>query len=98
MPINSRRLFLFDIDGTLITSGGAGGSAMRAAFAALWKNDDGFRAIEFSGRTDRAIFREVFAAAGMEDGDFDAHLRRLKRAYFRRLFGTLVSCGGRGLP
>jgi phosphoglycolate phosphatase len=98
MTGNSRRLFLFDIDGTLITSGGAGSSAMRAAFAALWKNEDGFRAIEFSGRTDRAIFRDAFAAAGMGDGDFVTDLRRFKRAYFRRLFGTLVTCEGRVLP
>lgn len=97
MTLN-RRLFLFDIDGTLITTGGAGSSAMRAAFAALWKNDDGFRAIEFSGRTDRAILRDAFVASGMTDGSFDDDLRRFKRAYFRRLFGTLRACEGRVLP
>ncbi|HLF75912.1 MAG TPA: HAD family hydrolase [Dehalococcoidia bacterium] len=98
MALNSRRLYLFDIDGTLITSGGAGSGAMRAAFAALWRRDDGFSNIEFSGRTDRWLFRQAHAGCGFEDAAFPADLQRFKRAYRRRLHQTLRSCEGRVLP
>ena len=99
MTVNSRRLYLWDIDGTLITSGGAGSGAMRAAFNALYRRNDGFSNIEFSGRTDRSLFREALTACGLCDDDcFAEDLRRFKRAYKRRLFGSLPACDGRVLP
>lgn len=93
-----KRLYLFDIDGTLIFSGGAGSGAMRAAFAALWGLEDGFRGVEFSGRTDRAILRDALAASGVTNGSFRDDLRRFKRAYFRRLPRLLSATRGRVLP
>jgi phosphoglycolate phosphatase-like HAD superfamily hydrolase len=98
MTINSRRLYLWDIDGTLITSGGAGSGAMRAAFAAIWRRDDGFDNIEFSGRTDRWLFRQAHAGCGFDETEFAPDLARFKRAYRRRLHQTLRSCHGRVLP
>jgi phosphoglycolate phosphatase-like HAD superfamily hydrolase len=71
---------------------------MRQAFEALWKRDDGFANIEFSGRTDFAIFRGVSRAAGHDDADFTANMRRFKPAYFRRLPAMLASKSGRVLP
>jgi phosphoglycolate phosphatase-like HAD superfamily hydrolase len=97
--MKDRQLYLFDIDGTLIATGGAGGSAMRAAFAWLWKRDqEGFAGIEYSGRTDRAIFRDAHRLAGFDDDAFDAQLQRFKRAYFRRLSETLPAFAGQVLP
>jgi phosphoglycolate phosphatase len=99
MAINSRRLYLWDIDGTLISSGGAGSGAMRAAFNALYKRHDGFSNIEFSGRTDRWLFHETLTACGLCDEEcFPQDLQRFKRAYKRRLFQTLPACKGRVLP
>ena len=51
-------VFLFDIDGTLISTGGAGRRSMEGAFAELF-GARGVAAIEFSfaGMTDRAIAR-----------------------------------------
>lgn len=92
-----RRLYLFDIDGTLISTGGAGSGAMKAAFAALWRRADGFDGIEFSGRTDRALLKEALVAAKLDD-DFEDQLRRFKRAYLRRLPTTLRAYEGRVLP
>src|SRR3972149_220806 len=95
----ARRLYLFDIDGTLIATGGAGGAAMRAAFQAVWGLADGFRGVEFSGRTDRAILRDALIAAGLANGAFADDLRRFKRAYFRRLPHSLrAATQGRVLP
>jgi phosphoglycolate phosphatase-like HAD superfamily hydrolase len=98
MARRDRRLYLFDIDGTLIATGGAGGGAMREAFAAIWGIEDGFHGVEFSGRTDRKILRDALMATGLENGAFADDLRRFKRAYFRRLPRTLREKDGRVLP
>lgn len=95
----SRRLYLFDIDGTLITSGGAGGKAMRAAFSALWDREkEGFSNIEFSGRSDYAIFRAALTQAGHFGDGFEEDLKRFRRAYYRRLPGSLSANNGVVLP
>jgi phosphoglycolate phosphatase-like HAD superfamily hydrolase len=97
MP-SDRRLYLFDIDGTLIATGGAGSTAMRAAFNALWRIEDGFVGVEFSGRTDRAILRDALRASALDNGAFPEDLRRFKRAYFRRLPSILRALKGQVLP
>lgn len=51
------RVFLFDIDNTLLYTGGAGGLAMARAFERLYGVPNGFGGIEFSGRTDRWILQ-----------------------------------------
>jgi phosphoglycolate phosphatase-like HAD superfamily hydrolase len=94
----NKRLYLFDIDGTLISTGGAGSSAMRLAFTAVWRVADGFNGVEFSGRTDRAIYRDALVNNKLDDDSFAASLRRFKRAYFRRLPQTLGSHEGTVLP
>jgi phosphoglycolate phosphatase-like HAD superfamily hydrolase len=54
MP-KSKRLLLFDIDGTLIHSGGAGMHALRAAFKERFDIIDDLRDIEVAGMTDSGI-------------------------------------------
>jgi phosphoglycolate phosphatase-like HAD superfamily hydrolase len=99
VPVVNRRLYLFDIDGTLITSGGAGGKAMRAAFSALWERErEGFASIEFSGRSDYAIFRSALVQSGNASEDFEQDLRRFRRAYYRRLPASLKANSGVVLP
>ena len=44
------RVILFDIDNTLLYSGGAGGLAMRRAFHELYGIEDGFQGLEHSRR------------------------------------------------
>ena len=51
---------LFDIDGTLIRSGGAGGRALDDAFASLFGVEKAFRNISFVGSTDLRIVEDVF--------------------------------------
>ena len=53
-------LLLWDIDGTLIASGGAGMRALRAALHRVFGVDGSFDDIDFAGRTDQWIMREVF--------------------------------------
>ena len=56
------KLFLFDIDGTLLTSGGAGERALRLGFRDRFGIDDDLSSIEIAGRTDSGIVREMLAA------------------------------------
>jgi phosphoglycolate phosphatase-like HAD superfamily hydrolase len=59
------KLLLFDIDGTLILSGGAGRVAMERAFDTVYARKDGFRDVSMMGRTDPAILREALERFGV---------------------------------
>lgn len=52
------RLVLFDIDGTLIATGGAGQRAFAAVARCTFGHPNGVAEISFAGRTDRGIVRE----------------------------------------
>lgn len=53
------RLVLFDIDGTLVLTGGSGLRAMNRACAELVGHPEALAAIPTAGRTDRAILADV---------------------------------------
>lgn len=94
----TRRLYLFDIDGTLLSSGGAGGAAMREAFKRLYGIDDGFTGVEFSGRSDLAIITDALAAHGISPDEMPEALRRFKRVYYKCLPPMMVERKGKLLP
>lgn len=92
MPVDSpagnssgaaRRLYLFDIDGTLITSGGAGVTSFTDAVREICGSIAPLDGINFAGNTDTGIAREVLLAAGMEPSQesivalLDAYLGKL---------------------
>lgn len=54
------RLVLFDIDGTLVHTGGAGVQAYAKVLATEFSAVDGFERLKFAGRTDRSLVREFF--------------------------------------
>jgi phosphoglycolate phosphatase len=64
-----RRLVLFDIDGTILLSGGAGRRAITAALSEAVGEVDAFSGIRFDGKTDPQIVGELLAAAGHERHD-----------------------------
>lgn len=78
-------VFLFDIDGTLISTGGAGRRSMEGAFRDA-HGARGVAAIDFSfaGMTDRAIVRTGLRALDVEGLD-DAAIDRLLDSYLVRL-------------
>ena len=55
------KLVLFDIDGTLIQTGGAGVRAFGRAFAMEFQIPNGTEHLSFAGRTDTGLVRELFA-------------------------------------
>jgi phosphoglycolate phosphatase len=65
-----RKLLLFDIDGTLVLTGGAGVRAMNRACADFKMSPDALTGIPVAGRTDRIILSDVVERAGhrLDDG------------------------------
>jgi phosphoglycolate phosphatase len=82
------RLVLFDIDGTLLHTSGAGVRGMTAAFADLYGRERALEGIPIAGRTDRAIVTEAMRNIGVDPTD--AEIVRLRAAYIERLPGELA--------
>ncbi|MHC1764150.1 MAG: HAD family hydrolase [Verrucomicrobiia bacterium] len=74
------RLALFDIDGTLIRTGGAGVQAFARTFAIEFGVEDATCGIQFAGRTDSSLVRQCFRMHGIEETAVN----------FRRFFETYV--------
>ena len=67
------RLVLFDIDGTLVHTGGAGTAAFTQTFAKHFHLHHGTEKMKFAGRTDVSLVREFFKIHGLAEapGNFD---------------------------
>jgi phosphoglycolate phosphatase-like HAD superfamily hydrolase len=76
-------LVLFDIDGTLIHSAGAGLRGMETAFAERHGRTDALAQVPIAGRTDRAIVEDVFERMGLPFND--AEFLALRERYLEYL-------------
>lgn len=82
------RLVLFDVDGTLVDTAGAGRRAIERAFAEVFGDDwEPSRAAEvrFGGMTDPLIFRAMAAAAGIPPHRLESRRTLLEETYLRAL-------------
>jgi phosphoglycolate phosphatase len=86
---------LFDIDGTLVHTGGAGGAALRSAFRDLFRVARP-RDVEYSGRTDRAIGHSMLECNDVEKSE--SNWSRLRTEYLSQLPAFLPRCRGHVLP
>lgn len=93
-----RKLLLFDVDGTLIRTGGAGRRAMDLAFGELFAVQGGLDRVEMAGRIDAAILRAALLMHGLPTHGFDEQVRRFRDAYCRHLNVTLKEATGTVLP
>ena len=89
------RVVLFDIDGTLLASGGVGRRAMEGALMAHF-GTIGPTHYRYDGKTDKQIARESMRLAGFADADIDARMPALLADYLTRLERT-VSSGEHGV-
>ena len=78
-----RKLVLFDIDGTLVLTGGAGLRAMNRALEETLGHADGLNGIPLAGRTDWSILVEAVGKVGREIDD--ALLATLRDRYIANL-------------
>jgi phosphoglycolate phosphatase len=81
-------LVLFDIDGTLLHSRGAGVRGMNRAFLALHGWSAALDGVPIAGRTDRAIVADVFGRRGVDDSP--GRVWALREAYLSALPGELA--------
>ena len=91
------RLALFDIDGTLISDGGAARAAYAAALEAMYGYRGDLRRYDFSGRTDPQITHMVLRDFGLDAEEIDASMDALWSVYLDHL-ATNVPGRVRALP
>lgn len=92
----NRKLVFFDIDGTLVLTKGAGKLALGQVFSNEFGIKDPKLDIDFGGRTDRSIARELFEINGIKWGD--EQLLQLFTAYLTSLEEHLEKGHGELLP
>jgi phosphoglycolate phosphatase len=84
-------LLLFDIDGTLLLSGGAGMRAMSRAFHETFGLARAFEGVHPAGKTDTFLLASALERAGL--GDSPAHHDRFRAAYLPALATELARPG-----
>jgi len=87
-------LILFDIDGTLCLTGRAGWRAMNRACQDVLATDDPMASVEFAGRTDWSILRDVMAKHGRS---LDAGMLTDLRDRYVRHLGEEIEQPGTGV-
>ena len=80
-----RKLVLFDIDGTILLTAGAGRRAIVAALSAEVGRSEAFDRIRFDGKTDPQIVAEMLEAVGEADPREAERVARLCHAYVGHL-------------
>jgi phosphoglycolate phosphatase-like HAD superfamily hydrolase len=89
-------IFLFDIDGTLISTGGAGRAAMEFVLREFCSTIGDIQKVPMSGRTDRLIARDLFRLHEVVE-EIDTW-ERFRDAYLRELPTHLERIPGKILP
>jgi phosphoglycolate phosphatase-like HAD superfamily hydrolase len=84
--VSGRRLVLFDIDGTILLTAGAGRRAIVAALAQEIGNGTAFARVRFDGKTDPQIVAEMLEVAGRRG----PHPEQQVRAIFQRYVDLLA--------
>jgi phosphoglycolate phosphatase len=78
------RLVLFDIDGTLLNSGGLGRASMQRALGLVF-GSPGNPSYRYDGKTDKQIVRDVMRLEGHSDEHIDARMEKLIELYLEGL-------------
>ncbi len=92
------RLVLFDIDGTLVNSLGAGKAALESAMRSVYGETGPIAEFDFHGRTDPAIVRGLLRAVGWPDAEIEAGFDATWVAYLAALDRELAGRNGQVRP
>lgn len=93
-----RRLVLFDIDGTLLTAGGAGARALRDALLEIFGETGPIGAYSMAGRTDPQIVRELMTATGRTVQEIEPRYQEVWDVYLRNLRDEVARTRIQALP
>lgn len=91
-----KRLLLFDIDGTLVNTSGAGVEALIRRVRERFGVDDGLHDIEVAGKTDRNIIRDILLKHNVAASD--ENIEAFANTYVADLAQELPRRQGRILP
>ena len=83
------KLLLFDVDGTLVLTGGAGVRAMNRAFHQVWGIRDAFRGVRMAGGTDPRLLDEALIRTGISPGD--GQVAAFEQTYLRLLSEEILT-------
>ncbi len=84
------RLFLFDVDGTLLTARGAGRRAVSRALERVYGMAGPVQTYDFRGKTDPQIVSDLLRAAGLGEAAIQARLSTFFDAYVVELQALLA--------
>jgi len=93
-----RRVVLFDVDGTLIDTGGAGGRSWSYAFREAFGVDGDIRRFSEVGMTDPVVARETFEGTMGREPTTDEVIRLMMRYVLRLPVEVQESPGYRVMP
>jgi phosphoglycolate phosphatase-like HAD superfamily hydrolase len=76
------RLILFDIDGTLVDTGGAGSRSLNLALKEMFSIENAFQGISMAGKTDTEIIKEGLIKHSIS---IDSNINSVVEAYLKHL-------------
>ena len=94
----SYKLILFDIDGTILFSGGAGARAIDRVFMDLFGLPDAFAGIKPDGMIDTGIFREILVEKKVAVPDIEQAVEQVKPRYIEAIREEMPSSPAELLP
>ncbi len=89
------RLVLFDIDGTILLTAGAGRRAILAALGEEVGSSAAFGQVRFDGKTDPQIVTELLESAGYQGPHGSERVSAICQRYVELLAGELEQCTSR---
>lgn len=87
-------LVLFDIDGTLVDTGGAGRLGLQESFRSVFGLDDiegSVARVRFDGKTDPTIIADIAREAGIAASEVEARYTELQETYLHALRKALTT-------
>ena len=88
----AKKYLLFDIDGTLINTGGAGLKAMKSTVKSIFGNEELLKDYSFEGKTDSQIMNDMVRRSGLDDNP-ETLSKLLEQTYIEKLKTNLKNSG-----